>query len=233
MRGALGFTVPHVVAAGGFVPTDIAGCHFWIDPSDTTSITESGGLVSQINDLSGNSRHLTQGTGSLQPTTGTRTINSLNVLDFIPNDSLVAGSNWTSALTAATVFIVADSDDAGGNHPLWTIGGGNDSWYMFGGQTYEWFGTSVRKNWTPTASIGSPRLHSVVAAANDWRAYQDTTLEFTTGTNTVSFTQTPTLGLSPGGAFDGTIAEVVLYDSALGTTDRETVRDYLITKWGL
>jgi hypothetical protein len=54
----------------------------WLDASDTSTITESGGSVSQWNDKSGNGRNVVQSTGANQPTTGTRTINGLNVLDF-------------------------------------------------------------------------------------------------------------------------------------------------------
>jgi hypothetical protein len=40
---------------------------FWVDALETSSITLNGATVSQWNDLSGNNRHLTQSTGSLQP----------------------------------------------------------------------------------------------------------------------------------------------------------------------
>lgn len=54
----------------------------WYDPSDTSTITESDGSISQISDKSGNGYHLTQDTTSLQPKTGTATINGLNVIEF-------------------------------------------------------------------------------------------------------------------------------------------------------
>lgn len=53
----------------------------WYDASDAGSITSESGLVTQWNDLSGNARHMTaSGTG--RPTTGTRSRNSRNVIDF-------------------------------------------------------------------------------------------------------------------------------------------------------
>jgi hypothetical protein len=54
----------------------------WYDASDSDTITESSGSVSQWDDKSGNGHHLTQGSGSSQPSTGTRTVNTINVIDF-------------------------------------------------------------------------------------------------------------------------------------------------------
>ena len=53
----------------------------WYDASDTSTITSAANLVSQWDDKSPNGRDATQGTGSSQPSTGTRTINGLNVMD--------------------------------------------------------------------------------------------------------------------------------------------------------
>jgi hypothetical protein len=44
-----------------------ADLQFWVDALETSSITLNGSNVSQWNDLSGNNRHLTQSSGSLQP----------------------------------------------------------------------------------------------------------------------------------------------------------------------
>src|SRR5207253_147257 len=92
-----------------FTPTDIAGCQAWYDPSDLASITSSGGAVSQLNDKSGNARHLTQATGSLQPITGTRTQNGLNVIDFDGVDDYMDSPSF-SVSQPFTEFVVSLSD---------------------------------------------------------------------------------------------------------------------------
>jgi hypothetical protein len=53
----------------------------WLDASDTSTITQSGGAVSQW-DNKGSLENFSQGTTSYQPTTGASTLNGLNVLDF-------------------------------------------------------------------------------------------------------------------------------------------------------
>lgn len=75
-----------------FNPADLSPI-LWLDASDETTITESGGAVSQW-DNKGSLGNFTQGTASLQPTSGVTTRNSLNVVDF-------AGDFLTSADAAS------------------------------------------------------------------------------------------------------------------------------------
>lgn len=88
-RGDL--TVTH---AAGFTPASIAGLQAWWDASNAGSITASAGAVSQWNDLSGNGRHLVQGTGSRQLVTGADTQNGKNVMTC-------GGTTGTRMATAA------------------------------------------------------------------------------------------------------------------------------------
>lgn len=62
-------------------PAFLTSAPIWLDASDLSTITESSGSVSQW-DNKGTSDNFVQPTGSLQPTTGTQTLNGLNVLDF-------------------------------------------------------------------------------------------------------------------------------------------------------
>lgn len=53
----------------------------WYDPSDASTITDTGGLVDQLDDKSGNANHVTA-TLLQRPITATSTINGLNVLEY-------------------------------------------------------------------------------------------------------------------------------------------------------
>jgi hypothetical protein len=59
----------------------------WYDASDSTTIAESGGAVSQWDDKSGNGFDISQGVGASQPTTNADTIGGLNAIEF-DNDYL-------------------------------------------------------------------------------------------------------------------------------------------------
>jgi len=105
-----------IVASGvqGFSPLELSPV-LWLDASDATTITSSGSpaTVSQWNDKSGNGYNVTQATGANQPTTGTRTQNGLNAIDFDgTNDQLRSGAVVTQITTskALTQFVVVKSD---------------------------------------------------------------------------------------------------------------------------
>jgi hypothetical protein len=100
-----------------FNPTNITGCQLWLDAADTSTISLSGSAVTQWDDKSGNSRSFTQGTSGNRPASGTRSKNSLNVIDFDGGDflsSTAAASVWKflSDGTEHTIFVVAASDNA-------------------------------------------------------------------------------------------------------------------------
>lgn len=115
-----------------WTPANITTLGWW-DTSDTGSITESGGSVSQVNEQKGGVP-LIQATGSLQPTTGTRTQNGLNVLDFDGTEQLNMSGSGDFAIAQPTnvTFISVHGVDVinNNNDGLWaTTSAGND--YVF------------------------------------------------------------------------------------------------------
>ena len=93
-----------------FSPGNIPGLVAWYDPSDTSSITESTGAVSAIADLGTGGLNLLQGNASFQPTTGTRSINSLNVLDFDGTEFMSKSGFPVPASGNLTLCMVAELD---------------------------------------------------------------------------------------------------------------------------
>ena len=95
--------------ASSFSPSDITSLLAWYDPSDATTITDTGGLVDQLDDKSGNGAHLTQSSAA-RPTTGTRTQNSLNVLDCNISDYMTKSAFAVPASGDIAIFMVAQID---------------------------------------------------------------------------------------------------------------------------
>src|SRR5258708_6055170 len=85
-----------LVSGAAFTPASIT-TSFWYDASNAGSITQSGGTVSQWNDLSGNARHLTQATTTLQPTYTASVLNSKPGLHFVNAASSTANSFMATA----------------------------------------------------------------------------------------------------------------------------------------
>ena len=77
----------------------------WLDAADASTITQSGGAVSQWSDKSGNSKHVFQATPSLQPTYSSAILNSLPVIRFDGSDDRLATS--AALLTQQTFGIYA------------------------------------------------------------------------------------------------------------------------------
>lgn len=237
-----------------FSPHDISGLAMWYDASDADTIAESGGFVTQWDDKSGNAKHLTPVGAGGGPATGSRTKNSLNVLDF----TNTAGSNTastTKALTVAssgsnsayTMFVVNVQDNTSAtNGPqisAWgTAGTGNHGLLMniAGGSTQRQFlinsggtgaatGSSITNGtWTLTTC----NVTGALAMTNRKDGVAD-------GSDTAPGAPSATPNIAIGGtttgvrAFDGAIAEILVYRPDLGTTDRDAVEAYLIDKWAI
>jgi hypothetical protein len=217
--------------SAAFDPLDISGCITWLDASDTATITDSSGLVDAWADKSTAGNDYT-GSSTTRPTTGSATINGLNVIDLNSNNKyVVPASNYLSGETAGTIFIVAKNVGAG-NRQLFLMGAAPDSFHPYGGEFYEYFGTTVRRDNIDVSAhtLTNAYVYNVAAASSDWRARINGSTVRSTGTNTVSFSILPSLG-APGNVY-AYIAEVIIYDTALGSGDITSVEDYLSNKWG-
>jgi hypothetical protein len=96
---------------------------FWYDGSDTDSLTVvSTNQVSRWNDLSGNTRHLNDITSVARPTTDTRTLNGLNVIEWTGSSALVnTNFTWDPASHSNGLFIMIVAQlDTTNNQYFWS-----------------------------------------------------------------------------------------------------------------
>ena len=228
------------VSAGAFTPTSISGCVLWLDASNASSFTySSGSVVSQWNDLSGGGRHVSQATVGKQPNrNGTQNGNSTVVFDS--NDKLtLAGTSICSAALSCFVVLKRTTFVAGYESlPITLTNSANARPFDYWGTTiYISNTTPVTSSATSIATVTSWSQICVVAsdASDTFTQYKDGTSvasgaaasawnitgqQITVGSRADEFTQ-----------FGGEVAEIILYDVALGTTDRQSVESYLRTKW--
>lgn len=112
---------------GSFDPSDLGTSvtNAWFDFSDTGTITESGGAVSQVTDKSGNGNIVAQSSGAAKPTTGAATLNSLNVLTFGGDDALEQSTGLTyPTASGAQMIVLAKHDADTGSGLAWIISNG-------------------------------------------------------------------------------------------------------------
>ena len=212
-------------------PLDIAGCVGWWDADNAASITESGGLVSQWNDRSGQGNHATAST-TARPTTGTRSLNGRNVLDF---DGTANGMATSLADTATqTVFFVAVSDVASSAGRVWGFGGGNRGAFPDSGAWGFWRQqTAGAISFGTTASATSPSVACALFSSNSSLTTFGNGAQGTTNDPVDSFGGTFAIGKEASNFHNGYVAEIVIYNTALTTADRARVEAYLAAKWGI
>ena len=92
--------------AKGFNPKSITGLKIWLDAGNASSLTMNGGDVAQMDDLSGNGFHASQGTGANQPTLFATGFNGKPTLEFDVTDSLI------SSATIADYFLTPTTSPA-------------------------------------------------------------------------------------------------------------------------
>lgn len=231
-----------------FVPTDITGCTLWLDAADSATITESSGLVSQWDDKSTNAYALTA-TTTQRPTTGTRTINSLNVLDFngtsnrLRRDSSpinnASNGRWT-------LFVVAEADSVAALSHLVEGDDGSDfrvAQYLridAGGAPRVIGFNGIVQDATTAISTATPYLFRSVNTGSAIEVFVDGVSDGATSGTSSAYSAAAKLSIGSFPDFaavdiqfwDGKIAEVVCYDSSLSAGDITSVEDYLSAKWG-
>jgi hypothetical protein len=242
-----------------FSPSNIAGLSFWLDATtglfDATSggsaVTTDGSAVARWEDQSGNGRHITQTTLASRPILKTAIQNSKNIIRFDgTNDILRRSGAFVHDQGAATIFVVV-SANTGTNDRLMNEGrtANTTSLYMpIISANATQFNVLYRldNNTIPLNNVNlgvafNGTGFKLVCAVDSGTNFAGFINKVTT--NNQNYTRgTVTLDTFAIGGwattierdfFPGDVAEVVIYNTALGTTDRQSVENYLYAKWGI
>lgn len=221
-------------------PGGVAGLRTWHDFSALTGANDDP--VALCLDSSGAGSAATA-LGTARPLLKTAVVNGLHAVLFDGVDDSMTLGNPMSGASAGTLFMVVKAalDPNTGvmtGHPLmgWGSGGGAIiALYPFtDGQIYDDWGATVRKTTgNPTPSLAAFHIYEVVSAAGAWTNWINGTQHFTTATNTVGWGTSPQYGAFGGFFFNGHLAEVCAYGSALSPGDRSLVRAALGTKYAI
>jgi len=232
----------------------------WYDAGDTASITASGGAVTQWNDKSGNSRHLSQLDALSRPATSNRTLNARNVLDFDGSDFM---TNAGIGAEIRSLFVVFVSDQtitsSSGNQSLTsTVGDEVSSGLVLGASTGAFSGEVLTvfdedepNNYVDRQGVSDTTLAAINPGANFVSSVLGTNWflglngsgdlrDLTSGTRN-ALTFTASFGVGAGlrrsdetiGFFDGGIAEILCLSTGVDASTRQNIEGYLAHKWGL
>jgi hypothetical protein len=227
---------------GAWTPENLPGLSAWYDAADATTITASGGAVSQWNDKSGNGKHLTQATSTRRPATGTRTVNGLNVLDFDGGDVLLNASFAHSSLNVS--YLQVFQSDRTGSGTGTFIGFGrataNDGYFRNESASDTLRGYGQRNPNQGEVYFNQDTNPHIVSYVKTGTSSQDAWQDGTKGAErTTAMTTFTSQRLSIGGKMDetafvdGFVAETLFFASSLSADDREKLEGYLAHKWGL
>jgi hypothetical protein len=231
------------LVVSSFDPTDIANCALWLDGSDLASITESGGAVSQWNDKSGNNNHALQSSAAAKPTTGTRTLNGRNVIDFDGSGDFMTLTNPITG-GAYTIFLVVLVDSFAAN-PRSIIGTPNT-----GGPVMR-FANSVGNGVMAVVRRGQAVLLNgsdinsattaysfIITTSNSGNAIYRNGVAGGSNATSASYTQdiqaigseSSTAASTP---HDGYIAESAIWTRVFAAGEITQIFDYSASKWGV
>ena len=217
----------------------------WLDAADASTITESGGAVSQWDDKSGNGNHVAQSTSTLRPVVASNVLNSKPVIRFDgSNDRL----QTAAALFATPIFgiyaVIANRDPSGesawagqylaGDSGRTLIyqngintrlaasfdGGGGITYNGTANSSFHLFGYEKNLNngtlYYETVNVGTSSSLSTAISNTSWKIGEPSA-----GSG----------GLTFAAALDA--AEIVILSAPALTSDRQKIEGYLAHKWGL
>ena len=199
----------------------------WLDAADASTITETGGKVSQWDDKSGNNNHISQSNSSYQPQYNPTQLNGQGGVDFYLNKKLF--SSDTPTIKYVITVIEARNPVWNGFHAILDartvstrIGGlmsnNTANWYTDARPAKIWEDGNELTNYNLT-SIDSPHVNAFVVA--DGRG---------TGNYTGLTVGSYDNGNSGGSA---TQYEIIALSSEPSQEERQKLEGYLAHKWGL
>jgi hypothetical protein len=209
------------------------GLLLWLDSE--VNVTESGGLVSAWDDKRSNGVGFTS-SGSLRPTKSTGAITASGA-QSMTNSTLPIGTSYS-------IFVVANLTTSSGYQRLVNyrtgdyglfFGANNSSFATFcGNGSSSW---NDQNSNSPNQSLSA--TYTILAAINNSTTltpYFAKTAQNTKTGNTASFTGMILFTGGAGGSsqyWNGSLRELLIYNTALESDSRDAVFNYLSTKYSL
>lgn len=214
----------------------------WFDASDTSSISLSNGNVTQWNDKSGENNHAGETTDAKMPVSGTRTINSLNVIDFDGTDDRMTFDNVTCH--EKSVFMVLQPDTS--TSTMMFMGGNalNNQLRLLAANNFNYTSATLaypQTFSTNTISDAQTGLVNFEFDTNSLAIYLNGNFEseqspyVSANVSGVQFGQISARGAVANGSnfFDGLQAEIIITESVPDSSTRQKIEGYLAHKWGI
>lgn len=220
--------------ASGFNVTGLSGLVYWLDASQSSTITIGTG-VSEWRSVSASSIKATQAIGNSQPAYQTAAQNGKNAVYFDgTNDSMSLGDLSASFPSAATA-IVAFKPDTDTEYSVYATRNNSAFWAYPTASTYIGAFKTTRLNAvaSPLMPTASAAVLAINSSSSAYRVYINNTLahdvaaDFSAGDN-------HRLGNNDLGTFyKGWLYEAIFSSSDLPVSTITAATNYLRSKWGI
>lgn len=240
---------------GAFSPSQIAGLQLWLKANAITGLNDND-PVANWNDSSGNGRDLSQGTAASRPTFRTSQVNSLPAVDFDGTDDVLTRASVTNFIgsNAGHVFCVmrVDTSDAAHINLLdWRPTNDNNRLGIYPTFTFSATPNSTLMDWGDALGTGRVQALNVAAGLTGtfrlWEFSRNVNaanwltngISYATATwgDAIDPTESGTLffagAFDAGVRMDGMIAEFLLYNRFLSSTEQTQIRNHLNGKYVL
>jgi hypothetical protein len=220
-------------ASTAFDPLSLSPAAWW-DASDTGTVATGVDGVTDWDDKSGNDRHLFQGFGPYMPSYTSSAINGLHALEWPSTDNPRSLVTAAFDVTVKEVYVVLEcSTSTFSNYEGIFASRDNAKSETIGGQAsgvglqvtdllaYVNGNNSTNMNGDVFPEIESPSLWRFVVPSSGWA----TTAGLVVGMDRMFNS------LNRG--WNGYIAEVLVFSTALSSGDRGDLETYLMDKWGI
>ena len=225
-----------------FNPTSISNCSLWLDGKDTssTSMSLTGNTVNTWKDKSGNGYNYTQSSYS----TSLPPLSNIATGTGVYFGSQQGLYNTTFPFpTSYTIFAIANQTTNSGSYQYILHAPYNADYVIFFGSLNGNFATFAGSSGWNDVNANSPNSSiattSVLCCTNNGTTLTPyfNTVAMTTKTGTNVAATGITLGdtdtAHPRQPWLGTVGEIIIFNSVIGTTQRQQIEGYLAWKWGL
>jgi len=231
------------VGGAEFSPLDIAGLQLWLDFSDvstlfqdsagTTPVTADGDVIGKALDKSGQGNHASQATTADKPLYKTNIQNGRSIArkdygDRLDSSIITSAGNYTVFYTMKATGIdnAGYITDIGTSRTIFALRNSTNNYYAYYEATSGWNVSSTPPDTTNphilTYKLESPNLSTIHRnGSNILSGGAYTQAAWTSGQKILNNTN----------ACD--FYEVLVYTSALSSTDRGNVETYLNSKWAV
>lgn len=234
----------------------------WLDAADSSTLYDAvsggnlvadGGAVARWEDKSGNGRHVTQSTLTNRPVRIANVQGGKDIVRFDGVNDLLSTAANSPSVTGVTIFFVSKHNSFGGSNFARLLEMGSNGYiYMvnlnnaFSQQSYRGLyiaGSLLKDSASFSATTGVWRVHGISNANNSLvsqtvhRVNGVVSSGVITGDGTLTIPANVAMHIgnrsSFDRAFDGDIAEILVFPTVLTDAQNIAVERYLAQKWGL